>query len=351
MAHRRVKVETATMRHQSSITSLSWIPSEAVEGSARVAFDKGLAHYDPPPPSKLTDIDALCEADRFRFANVLSAWVDVDRSGEIADCGYSGGGLMGSTTIKVGPLARTFEAVGLPDIQHKPERGDGFVRFVQTAGGRTGVPAPRRVRRKPFVQWQAPLVWTTLSLTIHADGRAEGVLTGASRFPRHWIYDDTGRHSHKSGLADFKDWYRVSFGRHTPWGDRDSRALVTAVETALEKRLSEQVMSGGSRPSIRRVKPGTTLVRQGDAGSEVFLLLDGVLRVEHDGERLAEYGPGALLGERAHLEGGTRTSTLVAVTPCRVAAIEADQLERTALQELSKDHRRETGRRKAPARG
>ena len=55
----------------------------------------------------------------------------------------------------------------------------------------------------------------------------------------------------------------------------------------------------------------------------MFLLLDGVLRVEEDGERLAEYGPGALLGERAHLEGGARTSTLVAVTPCRVAAVEA----------------------------
>ena len=145
------------MRHQSSITSLSWIPSEAVEGSQRVAFDKGLAHYDPPPPAKLADIEALRDGDRFRFANVLEAWVDVDRRGTIVDCGYCGGGLMGSTTVKLGPLARTFEAVGLPDIQRSPERGKDFVRFVQTAGGRTGVPAPRRVRRKPFVQWQAPL--------------------------------------------------------------------------------------------------------------------------------------------------------------------------------------------------
>ena len=92
---------------------------------------------------------------------------------------------------------------------------------------------------------------------------------------------------------------------------------------------------------MRRVKAGKTLVEQGEAGSEVFLVLDGVLRVEHDGERLAEYGPGALLGERAHLDGGTRTSTLVAVTPCRVASVEADQLDRAALQELSKGHRRE----------
>ena len=99
-------------------------------------------------------------------------------------------------------------------------------------------------------------------------------------------------------------------------------------------------MQGGAKPSIRRVKAGTALVTQGEGGSEVFLLLDGVLRVEEDGRRLAEYGPGALLGERAHLEDGERTSTLVAVTPCRVAAVEASELDRGALQELSKDHRR-----------
>ena len=116
---------------------------------------------------------------------------------------------------------------------------------------------------------------------------------------------------------------------------------MTAVETALERTLSAQVMRGGAKPAIRKVKAGTKLVEQGEAGTEVFLLLDGVLRVEQDGERLAEYGPGALLGERAHLEGGGRTSTLVAVTPCRVAAVEAAQLDRGELQELSTDHRRE----------
>jgi len=333
------------MRHDSSITSLSWIPSEAVQGSQRVAFDAGLAHYDKPPPDQLEDVEALRLADRFRFANILSAWVDVDKSGRIKDCGYSGGGLMGATTVKLGPLVRTFEAVGLPDIQRAPVKRATSVRFVQTAGGRTGVPAPRRVRRRPFVQWQAPLVWTTLSLTIHSDGRTEGTIDGASRFPRHWVYDERGSLAQKSGLADFKDWYRKSFGRHTPWGDQDSRALVTAVESALERRLSEQVMRGGEKPKIRRVKAGKTLVEQGEAGSEVFLVLDGVLRVEHDGERLAEYGPGALLGERAHLDGGLRTSTLVAVTPCRVASVQADQLDRAALKELSKGHRREKATR------
>jgi hypothetical protein len=215
------------------------------------------------------------------------------------------------------------------------------VRFVQTCGGRTGVPAPRRVRRRPFIQWQAPLVWTTLSLTLHADGRAEHALIGASRFPRHWVYDGENALSHKSGLTDFKDWYRKSFGKHSPWGDEDSEALVAAVESALETSLSAQLMQGGGKRHIDRYPEGTILFKEGEPGTEVMLILDGIVRVERGGERLAEFGPGALLGERAHLEGGIRTSSNIAVTPCRVAMFEADLIERSHLEELSAGHRRE----------
>src|ERR1700684_2251827 len=105
------------MRHESSITSLSWIPSEAIEGSQRIPFDAGMAHYDEPPPEAIgdsADLRALRDADRFRFANVLSAWIDVDAKGRIADFGQSGGGLMGATTVKLRPGARTFAAFGLP---------------------------------------------------------------------------------------------------------------------------------------------------------------------------------------------------------------------------------------------
>jgi hypothetical protein len=329
------------MRYESCITALSWIPSEAITGGTRVAFDAGVAHYDEPPPGELGDIEALAAADRFRFANVLRAWIETDDSGEITGSGYSGEGLMGSTTVRLGGLRYRFQAFQLPLLQREPEHGDGWVRFVQTAGGRTGMPAPRRVRRKPFIQWQAPPAWTTLSLTLHADGQAHGTMTGASRFPRHWVYDAKGQLAQKSGLTDFSDWYRKSFGRHSPWGDEDSAAMVTAVETALERQLSVALMHGAAKPKVRRLKAGDVLVRQGEPGAEIFLLLDGVIRVSHDGERLAEYGPGAMLGERAHLEGGTRTSTLEAVTACRVASVDAAHLDRAALEELSGGHRRE----------
>jgi hypothetical protein len=333
------------MRYEGCITSISWIPSEAITGGTRMAFDAGFTHYDDPPPGEIGDIEALRAADRFRFANVLRAWAEVDDSGRITGCGYDGGGLMGSTTVQLGGLHYRFQAVQLPDLRRDPERGEGWVRFVQTVGGRTGLPAPRRVRRRPFVQWQAPLVWTTLSLTLRADGTAQSAMTGASRFPRHWVYDDQGVLSHKSGLTDFRDWYAKSFGRHSPWGDEDSPALVTAVETALERTLSVQLMHGAAKPVIRRLAAGEALVRQGERGAEIFLLLDGVIRVERDGERLAEYGPGAMLGERAHLEDGLRTSTLAAVTACRVAAVDASQLDRSALQELSGGHHREDASR------
>ena len=210
----------------------------------RLAFDAGFTHYDQPPPEELGDIERLRAANQFRFANGLRAWIEVNGSGQITGAGYSGGGLMGSTMVKLGPLLHRFLAIKLPDVQRDPQPGDDWVRFVQTTGGRAGVPAPRRLRRRPYVQWQAPLVWTTLSLTLHADGGAEFALTGASRFPRHWVYDGNGQLSHKSGLTDFGDWYRKSFGRHSPWGDADSPALVTAVETALERSLSVQLMHG-----------------------------------------------------------------------------------------------------------
>jgi len=69
------------MRHESSVTALSWIPSEAVTGGTRVAFDAGFTHYDEPPPGELGDIERLRAANRFRFANMLQAWIDVDDSG------------------------------------------------------------------------------------------------------------------------------------------------------------------------------------------------------------------------------------------------------------------------------
>jgi hypothetical protein len=337
------------MRIESSVTSVSWIPSEAIAGLAKMPFEAGILHYDEPPPDVIDDLEALRVADRFRFANELRAYIEVEETAgggqRIVDFGQAGGGHIGVTRVRMGRREVTFTAFRLPDIQHDPEVGDGWVRFVQTAGGRAGVPAPRRVAHPPYAQYDSPLVWTTLALTIHADGRSEFEVVGASRFPRSWIYDHEGQVVAKTGLLDFKQWFRHAFGKYTPWGETDSPALVTAVETALERELSGTIMRGGAKPAIRKVNRDKTLAEQGQPGDAVFLLLDGVIAAEVDGEPLAEFGPGAVLGERAVLEGGVRTATLRAATRCKVAIVSGDQLDRSVLAQLSGDHRREEAAR------
>ena len=89
------------------------------------------------------------------------------------------------------------------------------------------------------------------------------------------------------------------------------------------------------------VKKGAAITEQGEAGDELFLVLDGVVRIEVDGKRMAEYGPGSMHGERAILEGGKRTSTIRAVTDCKLAVAGAGEIDRDALTELSSGHRRE----------
>ena len=248
---------------------------------------------------------------------------------------------MGSTAVRVGPTRLRFKAVALPDIQRPPEVGDSYAKFVQTTGGRTGLPAPRLVGRWPFLQFHAPLVWTTLSLTLQADGDARWEVVGASPFPRHWIYGPDRVVAAKVGVARFGRWWRESFGRKSPWGGDESPAILTPAETALERRLSRRLMREAQPSQIHSLREGSHLTHQGQPGNEIYLLLDGIVRVEVDGERLTDLGPGSILGEHATLEHGSRTATLIAVTPVRVAVITPDQLEPEELAELSKSHRLE----------
>ena len=330
----------ATRRIESSVTAISWIPSEAITGPSKIPFEVGVTHYDEPPPDRLESIEELRTSDRFREANELRAFIEVD-DGRIVNAGHLGQGHIGATTVRVGPAALRFPAVHLPDIQQAPDVGPSSARFVQTVGGRMGLPTPRPVKHPPFVQFWPSIAWTTLALTINADGTSSHELVGASPFPRHWIYDDSGRLVQKSGVIDFGKWFNHSFGDRTPWGEQDSPAVVAAVESALERSLSSDIMGRGANARIRAIAEGENLVRQGDGGTEVYLILDGMFVVEVDDRQVGEVGPGAVVGERASLVNGTRTATLWARTPGRVASVAHDALDPEALSSLAAGHRRE----------
>ena len=114
--------------------------------------------------------------------------------------------------------------------------------------------------------------------------------------------------------------------------------MVAAVESALERSLSGAIMRGDAKPAVRTIGEGDALVQQGESGTDVFLILDGIFVVEVDGEPVAEIGPGAVVGERAALEGGTRTATLRARTAARVASVPHDALDQEALGSLAATH-------------
>jgi hypothetical protein len=329
------------MRFESSVTAISWIPSEAIEGMPKLAFELGIRHYDDPPPDQLEDgdLDRLRAGDCFREANQLKAWIEVE-DGRIVAHGREGEGVVASTTFRFGVTDVTFPGVPFEVLRPRPKVGEHSVRFVQTVGGRAGFPAPRRVAGKPFFRVHSATAWTTLALTIRTDGWSDCALRGASPFPRHWLYDEDGKLVAKSGTVDFKAWYREVHGERTPWGDEDSDAYVTTAESALEREISARLMGGKALSERRTLEIDETLVEQGERSDELFLLLDGVLVVEVDGKEVAEIGPGAILGERAALERGTRTATLSARTRCRVAVIPVDLIDRREREQLAAARRR-----------
>jgi hypothetical protein len=323
------------VRIESSVTSITWLPREALEGMPDVPLDVGAGAYDDPPPDILSGVDELRRAHRFREANELRAWIDVV-DGAIVAYGHEAGDLPGPAELGVTPRQVVFPAIEFPVIQPEPDVGDGWVRFVQTVGGRVGTAMPRVLPGEPYPLITAASAWTTLELVIHADGRSHGRLLAASPYPRHWVYDAEGRVIEKREMS-VDAWAPPGepLVENTPWGSEDAPAFVATVASELEREITASVLTPGAALNRQRLAPGETLVEQGKPGQDVFVLLTGALDVEVDGTTVARVGAGAIVGERAVLEGGRRTATLRAVKHSCVGVIAPEQLDRAKLAELS----------------
>jgi hypothetical protein len=316
-------------RTKASAACLSWIPPTAVEGAFRLPFGLGIAHYDQPPPDAAPDIDALLAADAIRFANQLHAWIETD-NGRIVKHGMSGAGRLGSTTVRLGSHGLTFAGVALPKLTPPAEVYPDQIRFTQTAGGHTGIAVPRRVAHPPFWRLTAPVAWSTITLTLHADGSSEARLIDASPFPRHFLYDSAGRLTHKSALLRYHDWIRES-GRHaTPWDMAASPVPVAPVNTGGEQSLANSILVSGDYRQ-HRLPAGALLSEAPIAGTEVHLLLDGLLVIEIDRRPAAEAGPGAIFDPVLRTQDSKDHVAVRAQTPCRLAIVPRSGLDGQAL--------------------
>ncbi|MFF5764552.1 Crp/Fnr family transcriptional regulator [Streptomyces tanashiensis] len=82
--------------------------------------------------------------------------------------------------------------------------------------------------------------------------------------------------------------------------------------------------------TARRFRAGSTLLRQGESGTHLLALTDGLVKVirrEETGEStlLAFRGPGDLLGEVAVFDHRARIADVVALRPCTAVVLEAER--------------------------
>jgi CRP/FNR family cyclic AMP-dependent transcriptional regulator len=97
----------------------------------------------------------------------------------------------------------------------------------------------------------------------------------------------------------------------------DALASVPLFAACSRKEL-QQVAKQGEH---REVEPGATLVTEGSAGAEFFVILEGSARVERHGRKVAELGPGAYFGELSLLDRAPRNATVVAVSPMQLVVL------------------------------
>src|SRR6266542_5591091 len=81
------------------------------------------------------------------------------------------------------------------------------------------------------------------------------------------------------------------------------------------------------------VASGKVLVRQGEWGREMYVVLRGTAEVTKDGKKLRELVPGDFFGEMAFLSGAARTATITARSDMRVMILGPRQLEVIVDQE------------------
>jgi len=114
-------------------------------------------------------------------------------------------------------------------------------------------------------------------------------------------------------------------------GGRYEHLLARApVLSTLPREIVDAIMKAGEE---RTFGAGERVVREGDPGDELFVILEGEARVERGGNVVATFGPGEFFGEVAVLDGRPRSADVVAVTTLRCLTISRDMLRRALEDE------------------
>ena len=168
------------MRVESSVTSVSWIPSEAVTGAGPEGHVRLRDHQLRRPPARRHRRPRASGGPTGGSASPTGSRRGPRSStARIVDAGCSGGGLMGSTTVRLAKLRATFEPVAAPRPPPRahPLRHRGHVRADH---GRAHRPARAPAGEAPAVR-AVPRAHGVDDARAHHPRRRHVELRGARR--------------------------------------------------------------------------------------------------------------------------------------------------------------------------
>jgi hypothetical protein len=157
---------------------------------------------------------------------------------------------------------------------------------------------------------------------LPADGAA--VLEACRRSPDRWIRmpfePDEASPERRAALED------------------DMEKLLALKQIPLFAHFDLEQLEALSRVARETTRsPGDPIVREGDAGGDLYVLLSGAVRVvkNHgtpDALHLGDLGPGSYFGEMAIFDDRPRSATVIANETTRVLVLAGDRLKELVLQ-------------------
>jgi CRP/FNR family transcriptional regulator, cyclic AMP receptor protein len=100
-------------------------------------------------------------------------------------------------------------------------------------------------------------------------------------------------------------------------------------ELPLFKGLDQSALNAVAAAAVETsVEEGRVLIREGDYSEEVTIIDEGTARVEHDGEVLADLGPGDVFGEAGLLGKDLRNATVTATSDMRLVRLSTFDINR-----------------------
>jgi CRP/FNR family transcriptional regulator, cyclic AMP receptor protein len=88
--------------------------------------------------------------------------------------------------------------------------------------------------------------------------------------------------------------------------------------SAVSKRGIRSIVQAATEVDV---PPGKALVREGEFGRDMYVIVWGTATVTVRGKRLSELGPGDFFGELALLNGAARSATVTAASDMRVMVL------------------------------